>query len=348
MQKAGKHRRIPYGQQEKAKDLEKINKKWLRSGIFLLLLGIVAFRFRYYLRDGFHEIAMISISEKVGIFLASAGYMLFEGMSVKRLAKVFHTNIKWKTGVGCSYYSSFIRVVTFGAGAGPAEIYYLMKEGMQPAYAFDVSLIQYLCQKLAVTFMGAASLVILFQRVEDIIGGYRKYFVLGVGVAVGITVGIILVLLSKKTADGVFWILDWVGRKRENWVRKIEDWKKQITLAQEGVREILREKKVLAEVLGWNAMKYFCWFCVPYLVYGENDFGFLFISMGFMAIATVMASVIPVPGGYGANEFMQFLLFEPVLGEGKTVSVIILYWVVTNIIPALIGGGVAVWHRRKG
>ena len=60
-----------------------------------------------------------------------------------------------------------------------------------------------------------------------------------------------------------------------------------------------------------------------------------------------MASVIPVPGGYGALEFMQMLLFEPMLGKGRTVSMVILYRVVTTIIPAIIGGLVVAQYKRK-
>lgn len=75
------------------------------------------------------------------------------------------------------------------------------------------------------------------------------------------------------------------------------------------------------------------------------EFGYT--SVGLMAIATVMASVIPVPGGYGALEFMQLLLFVPILGRAKAVSLVILYRVVTTILPAFIGGGVAAFSKRR-
>lgn len=75
--------------------------------------------------------------------------------------------------------------------------------------------------------------------------------------------------------------------------------------------------------------------------------GFWYISAGLMAVATVMASVIPVPGGYGALEFMQLLLFGSVLGRARAVSMVILYRVVTTILPAFIGGGVAAFYKRR-
>ena len=75
--------------------------------------------------------------------------------------------------------------------------------------------------------------------------------------------------------------------------------------------------------------------------------GFWYTSAGLMAVATVMASVIPAPGGYGALEFMQLVLFGPMLGRSRTVSMMILYRVVTTILPAFIGGGAAALCKRR-
>lgn len=335
------------GKQARAIDVKSRNKKWLKAGLILLLLGIAVFRFRDYLWEGFREIARISVRGKMGIILASTGYMLMEGMSVSRLSKAFHANIKWRTGVGCAYYCGFVRVMTFGGGAGAAEIYYLSKEGMEPAHAFDTSLIQYLCQKVTVTVLGAGSLILLLKRVEDVIGTYKKYFVYGVTLAVAVITAIMLVLLSRRIADLLCKGLDWIGEKKENWRDKTDHWKKQVMLAQEGVKAMLKEKGILAEMFVWNTLKYFCWFSVPFFLYGEGDMGFWYTSAGLMAIATVMASVIPAPGGYGALEFMQILLFGPVFGRAKTVSMVILYRVATTILPAFIGGGVAAFCKRK-
>lgn len=327
--------------------MKNINKKWLKAGFILLLFAVAVFRLRDYLWEGFREIARISVRGKIGIFLASTGYMLMEGMSVSRLTKAFHTNIKWRTGVGCAYYCSFVRVMTFGAGAGAAEIYYLSKNGMETAHAFDTSLIQYLCQKVTVTILGAGSLILLFKRVEDVIGTYKKYFVYGVTIAVVIIAAIMLVLLSRRIADLLCRGLDWIGEKKEAWKNKTDQWKKQVMLAQEGVKAMLREKGILAEMFVWNTLKYFCWFSVPFLIYGEGNMGFWYTSAGLMAVATVMASVIPAPGGYGALEFMQLLLFGPMLGRSRTVSMMILYRVVTTILPAFIGGGAAALCKRR-
>lgn len=327
--------------------MEKRNRRWLKIGFFVLLISIVIFRYRSYLVEGFREIAMIPMAQKVGIFLASTGYMLVEGKIIVRLAKVFRMNIKWKTGVRCAYYCNFARTVTVGGGAGAAEIYYLNNEGMEPAHAFVVSLIQYLCQKVAVTFLGAMSLLFFFQNVDTSIGKYRTYLACGIGLAVVLVALILSVSLSKKIAGILFGFLDWIGERKRNWKCRTETWKKQVIFGQDGVKAILQDKGGLAEIFILSLIKYFCWFSIPYLLYKERGVLLLFSSISMMAIATVMASVIPVPGGYGALEFMQMMLFEPIIGKGRTVSMVILYRVATTFIPTIIGGVAAFFNKRK-
>lgn len=336
-----------YGKREREKNVKKINKKWLKAGIVLVLLAVAVFRLREHLWDGLREITRIPVYGKIGILLASTGYMLAEGESISRLSRAFPVKIRWRTGVGCAYYCSFVRVITFGGGAGAAEIYYLSGEGMEPAHALDATLIQYLCQRVTATVLGTASLLLLFPKIEGAVGRYTGYFAAGVGVAVVVVAAILLVLLSRRTAGLLFKGLDWAGEKKPDWKPKTEQWKRQVALAQEGVKSMAREKEILAEMFLWNALKYVCWFSIPFLLYGDGKGSFWCTSVGLMAVATVLASVIPVPGGYGALEFVQLLLFEPVLGKVRTVSMVILYRMATTILPAAAGGGVAAFHKRK-
>lgn len=157
----------------------------------------------------------------------------------------------------------------------------------------------------------------------------------------------LLVLVSERTAGGVFRLLDWFCARQEKWKEQADKWKKQILLGQEGIKKGLQNPQGLTELFFWNLIKYFCWFSIPYLLYGDRDSLSLGVSVGLMATATVMASVIPAPGGYGSLEFVQILLFEPILGRGRVVSMAILYRVSTTMIPALIGGAAVLLHKRE-
>lgn len=327
--------------------VKKRNSQWLKIGIVILLLGILVFRYHNYLLEGIREIARIPLSEKTGIILASAGYMLAEGQIISRLAKIFHADVQWKKGIGCAYYCSFVRVATFGGGAGAAEIYYLSEEGMEPAHGLDVSLIQYLCQKVVATCGGAAGLLICFGAVEASAGKYRIYLVYGVMLAIIVIAAILAVLLSPKIAGLLFKLLDWLGEKKRNWKSRTEAWKDQVAAGQQGVKTVFHEKGKLAEIVLLNILKYICWFSIPYILYGGSGDISLTMSIGLMAVATVMATVIPAPAGYGSLEFMQLVLFEPLLGKSRTVSLMILYRAATTFIPAIAGGAVVCLDKRK-
>ncbi len=347
MRKIGKHRQRLYEEKVREDRVNKRNSQRTKWAVFLLLLAAAILRFRNRLIEGFHEIAGIPAPDKLGILMAATGYMLVEGKIIERLSKIFHADIKWKTGIGCAYYCSFARMATFGGGAGAAEIYYLSREGMELAHALDISLIQYLCQKVAVTCAGVVSLLFLFPEIEASIDKYGKYLVGGISLAAAVTAAILLVMLSQRVAGLLFRFLDWVGKKKEDGKSRTEAWKEQILSGRAGIRTMLQQKGRLAEIFAWNIVKYFCWYSIPYILYKDTGVISLFTSIGRMAIATVMASVIPAPGGYGSLEFMQLLLFGPVLGESRAISMMLLYRAAATFIPAIIGGVVVFLYERK-
>lgn len=326
----------------------KKNKQWLKTSIFLLLLLLIAYKFRDYLMEGFREIGKVNTGKKVGVLAASTGYMFAEGAIISQLAKVFHTNITWRNGIACAYYCSFFRGITVGSGAGVAQIYYLSKNGMKPAYATDISVIQYLIQKITLTFLGSMSLLLFFQRVEEYVGNYRNYIGYAIGAAVFLIAAFLLLLLSDKIASLVFQLLDWIGQKRESWKNPLEEVKEQISFGRDGGKIILQSKRKLTEVFLLNGMKYFCWFSIPFVLYGDESALALLESEILSAITTVMSSVVPVPGGYGSLEFMQILLFKPILGKNRVMSFVILYRIATTLFPMFVGGFISLLSGRAG
>ena len=60
-----------------------------------------------------------------------------------------------------------------------------------------------------------------------------------------------------------------------------------------------------------------------------------------LALATMLAGVIPTPSGYGSMDAMIVLLFHPLLERAKLVSLVIVYRVVVSLFPFLVGAAVA-------
>lgn len=322
-------------------------KHWKKNVVFLLLLSGVIWGFREQVAEGFREIELIAASKKAGIFAVSVGYMTAEGRIIYELAKAFDADISWKKGIACGYYCFFFRTVTVGSGGGAAEIFYLNRSGMEPACAANVSVLQYLCQRITLTLLGCVGAVLFYQDIGVYVVSYKRYIVYVIGITVFITIAILLLLLSSKTEQALLGISRWAGKKNTEWREWLDQFRMQFISGQEGVKLFLRDRKKLMEAGLLNIVKYCCWFSVPYILYGETAGLSLQISIMLMAIATILAMVIPVPGGYGALEFMQILLFEPILGRSKAISLVILYRTATTLFPAFVGGALAIFNRQS-
>lgn len=304
--------------------------------------------FREQVAEGFREIELIAASKKAAILAVSVGYMAAEGRIIYELAKAFDADISWKKGIVCGYYCTFFRTVTLGSGGGAAEIFYLNRCGMEPVGAANVSMLQYLCQRIALTLLGCVGVVLRYQDIGVYVVSYKKYIIYVIGITVFITIAILLLLLSSKTEQALLGISKWAGKKNVKWQEWLYSFRTQFISGQKGVKLFLRDRRCLVRAGLLNIVKYCCWFSVPYILYGETAGFNLQVSVMLMAIATILAMVIPAPGGYGALEFMQILLFEPILGRSKVTSLIILYRTATTLFPAFVGGALVIFNRTSG
>ncbi len=312
-------------------------RKWLKKVIVCLLLIILAVVFRKDIAEGIQEIKKVSFPKIAGILGVSIGYMLIEGYIIYQMAKGYFLNITIYAGIECAYYCGFIRLISFGSGAGIGEIYYLSKLGMQSAHATGMSMIQYLLQKIAIGIMGGLSFILCFQFVDSFIGKYKVYLLLAFIITVLIGSAILILAFSKELAEIIFRFLDWAG-KYDRWTEQTKKAKEQITMLQSGTKELVQNKGRLIKVLLLNFCKYLCWFLIPYILYGDSTELSLGLSIILMALAIMMAGVIPTPSGYGALDFCLLILFQSIIGTARVVSMAILYRIATTIIPALIGG----------
>lgn len=317
--------------------------KWL---LLCVLLFAVVIQFWEPFLDGLREMHKISFCKKTGVVGASAAYMLLEGMVIHQMTKSEQNEITMRSSVACAYYCSFFRLLTFGSGSGVAEVYFLSKHGMEAADATGLSFIQYLMQKITIILYGGLSCFLFFHRVEAYIGDYKKYIVLAVVMKVISLIIMLTIVLSQGCFKIVFGFLNWLGGKKQSWKEWIETIKEQLVMLKNGIKQLLQNKGKLVRVMVLNFGKYSCWFLIPFILYGDCTELSLVMSMILMAMATILAGIVPVPSGYGALEFVSILLFQPILGNSRAVSLVLLYRIAATIIPFLVGGLIA-WFRRK-
>lgn len=312
-----------------------------RRWIQLLLMGIILllfwFLYKNSLKEGLQEISRISSGTKWGLLGASTGYMILEGLIVWNASGAEKQKIRRRDGICCAYYCSFLRLMTFGTGGGIGEVVFLTKKGISAAKATGMSMLQYLLQKTAVAMMGIAAACLYLCRQPERNRYLETYIFFAVLITVGIGAGLALVLFSQTFRNCLMKVLHITGnrfpaiRERELLVQM------QMENLQLGGQLLFRDFRRMAWILILNGLKYLCWFSVPYLLYGESAGISLLTSWMLMALATMLAGVIPAPGGYGSIEFVLLLLFSSILRKGQVFSLSVLYRFVTSFCPFFVG-----------
>ena len=284
---------------------------------YLLLIGIVVgviIYFRDSIDDIMEEVKKTSIRELLMITILSGLYFVIEGTIISFMTKKYVRGIGKRQGIGCAYFCSFYRVVTFGGGSGIAEAYYLSRRGVDAAKAVGMSLVQYIIQKTAIAVYGVFGYFCWYSQMKGVVKDYGTAVLLGF-FGVGLIVAVlILISVSVRFSDLVFQLLDKINWKNKKWKGKIEKMKNQVAILQCETKELLSEKKKLGKIFILNLIKLTSWYMIPYVVLKEDTELSAGFAVALMAVIVVLAGVLPAPSGFGSMDFVFILLYGEITG----------------------------------
>lgn len=319
-------------------------KKLIKPIIFFLLIGF----FVQYLWDSFDAI-LIELKETklwlvITIIAMGIFYQLVEGRMVKSVVKVTKKPFRSIDGLFASCYSAFYRVITFGAGTWVAEINSYHRKGLTISQGVGVTLFRFMLFKIGSSFVALFFLITGAQY-------FRPQLIAIVIVCIVINLGIngiILFAAMSMTLQILFVNIcnRWV--KKEDWRDKVDQLNLQINSLREMTSQLVHEKKLLVEMVLLAIIKIFFWFVIPYLIL-KPDYSqlTLFMSLALISFVTVISGVIPTPGGVGSFEVSYMLLFQQHVSSVDAASSLLLYRLVTFMLPFLIGGVYAFVSKQK-
>lgn len=323
-------------------------KLWSRALICLLLFG-AGFFYRDSLREIFGGIREIPAEGFCISILLSAGAYVLEGMAISCMAGAVTLRLPVKNGIGIALICEFYRMITLGSGPGFVEIHYLHKGGMEVGSATVMTMIQYMVKRAAVMALGILGFGVLYVSGSGR-ALCRKYAgFMGIGCVV--TMGVILVFMGLTLSSGIAAqagrLLDWIRRKFPSRERYFLKWKEQISLLNHSGKDIVRQKKRLLAAMLLQTGKMLLFYCIPAtLLYGKTGLSLTENTL-LMAVAYMLAGVIPAPSGAGALEFVFLLFFSGFTDSGMVLPAILLFRFVTWILPFAAGGCVLLWMRFR-
>ena len=157
-------------------------------------------------------------------------------------------------------------------------------------------------------------------------------------VTMAVIVLFLCVALSSRLTIAVLRLLDRISLKFPSKAEVFQKWKEQITLLNQSGRNILGQKRKIICALLVQIGKLALFYSIPaYFFYGKTN---LMVSecIWLMAVAFMLAGVIPTPSGAVSLEFVFLLFFTEFVDYNVAVPAILIFRFATWICPALIGG----------
>lgn len=312
------------------------NKKLLGRLIFFAIVLILIY---LALKDSWGAILeqIMDTAPTVTILAIGCGLMfnLFDGTAIWVLCKRKNSGFRWKTGVECSFYSTFFRVATFGSGTAVAGMYYVSQYQVPVTESLGFFTVNYTIQRTMIVIGFLITFAAQFSTLEGHFASYHHYMLLGVAIAILVVIVLIAFCTSQKLHELLFQIVDKFLKKQEQ-REKVEDWKLKAAIVRKESKSLLGDWKSLLMIVLCNMGKLTVWYMIPAVILQAQgkDF-FLYFCIAAMVIA--LANVIPSPGGMGSVEFVFLLLFTPFCGKIKAASSMVLYRFCSYYFPAVPG-----------
>lgn len=333
--------------------------------VILLLLAVAAAFYRDSWQEIREGIRQITWRELLHCILLSLAAYVLEGMTIACMMSAVRSGsdctFPVKRGTAIAYLCEFYRLITLGSGSGFAEIYYLHKSGIETGTATVLTMLQYVCKRIAILTLGCLGGLTLCcghrtsLAYRELFREYAVFIAAGCMISIGVIAAFLSVAVSAKITNVITGLLDWAGVRFPSFEKKGCEWKRQVTLLNRFGGIVLGKKREITCVILLQGGKLFLFYSIPaYLLHekaartmGWYDDG-ADAAMGWivcvllMAVVYMLAGIIPAPSGAGSLEFVFLLFFSGMIRAQVALPAILVFRFATWIVPFLIGGAVKI------
>lgn len=351
----------------------KSKKKQIKNLIFFLINIVVVAAVLFY---QIKQEGVISLPELFEYQLNGWYFLMAVGFLILLMAlKSLRFNILIKESTGLSRPSLSYKVSALGryydnitpmaTGGQPFQVFYLSKRGLSASNAISIPLEKYFIGQFA--FMTVSIFCVIYSLTHNLLGGSTLVKVISLlsfflnFVLVG---GLILLSISKGVGKVlVVKILKFLQKIKivKNYDKQYNKIMKTVEDYQTSIKAFMKNKGMFFVLYLLSIAILLITYSFPYFVYcGMVEFDIslwleMFVKTAMIEIA---ASLIPLPGGTGMNEFSFTAIFANLFLEGRMFWALIIYrlfsyyfyliqGILVIIYDYLIGDKRYEWQKRK-
>ncbi len=326
------------------------------TAILLALMGVTGF---LLLRDQpISTLLGVLHQVRPGYVFAGLGLMfLFVGCEAMQtrliLGRLGYRN-PYRRCLGYSFVGFYVSSITPSATGGqPAQVYYMSRDGVQPAHGALNMLLIAVCYQVALLGYALTTWLALPGLRQGFGKGMGLLVLYGGGVMSALTVGMLSFLflprLARRAAVGVLNALGRVGLKhlRERALPRLE---RQMEEYAAGTACLKQNPGLFPALLALSAAQLTALFAVPFVVYrafGLTEYS-LPVFLGTQAVVTLAVSALPLPGAVGPAEGGFVAAFTPLFGAALATPAMLVSRGISFYAFLLVSGCVALAVHLRG
>ncbi len=307
-------------------------KKWIFNIVFLfLVIGLTMYGL-------FHGSDLGDLKELISqadprwwalAFLLVVAFILGESLVLHDIMRTLRTPHRLPHCFLYSFIGFFFSCITPSAGGGqPAQVYFMRKDGIDPAVSVPVMILVTITYKLVLVLFALGVLILRPRAILTALTPVWGWCILGIVLNAGfIGLYILLVVCPGAVERFLGWAIRHPGKllgtkKVEKMLNWLEKWMNQYRDAS----KVMRTRPwMLLRVTLLTVLQRCLLFAVTFCAL--RSFGILTGSLPVVVTLQAMISLgtdlLPLPGGMGASETMFMRIFPAVCGEAMTLPTLV-------------------------
>jgi uncharacterized protein (TIRG00374 family) len=272
-------------------------------------------------------------------------YWFFESLSL-HVISVFH-GFKEKIRNSLSYtmVGQFFNSITpFATGGQPAQVLYMMKNGIDSANASSIVMLKFVAFQSVLTVYSLLIIIFTFKDFNARVPYLLPFTVLGLGVHASM-IGISMLfsynrIFTEKILKFIFKILKKIRIIKGDEIEAEKNLEDSLSKFHDNAFLLKKNPKLLIKLFIFTMIQLSFFFSIPYLIYrgfGTNSISFVELFATAVFIATVI-SIIPLPGAAGGAEISSYTFFHFYF-EGNAVFTAMLLWRIITFYSCIGIGG---------
>lgn len=240
----------------------------------------------------------------------------------------------------------------FASGGQPVQLLAMQQDGMDAGGAGSALTFKSLTWQCGLTAFGIMGAIYGWQFFSEHVQGFAAIFTVALLINLVVITAIIMFATSKTVTavivNKIIWLLEKLHLTK-NPQRLLERARKQFIIFHKSISLFTNKRRVWGASVVVTFCQFFTNYMVVYAIYrafGQAEFSpFMLISA--VALVSLIAAFIPLPGGSGGAEG-AFCMFFAMFYSQTDLLIALLIWRIVTYYQAIIIGAVALFFERNG